>query len=247
VVSWNVLAGGGRRCDAIATRLQQYDADIIVLQETISTRGPDLCHVLATVGYDYRLSAPRGRQERGLCLLSRLPLARIEKPSSPQASVYPRGWLEAEVRPLRWRIAAVYAPAAGPRIPAFWNATAGWLLRRRVTRPLLMLGDFNAGMSGTDAPEYRFRAGSAFARLAEAGLVDLWRQAHGAKREYTWFSRPPRGLARRGFRIDHAFASPRLAEQLVGCRYDHEVRERGWSDHSLLLVELGTPGNGVTA
>jgi exonuclease III len=230
----------------IAARLQQCDADIIVLQETLYTRGPDLCQVLAKAGYQYHLSAPCGRRDRGLCLLSRLPLARVGRPWPPQASIYPRGWLEVEIRTLRWRIAAVYAPAAGPSLPAFWNAAAPWLTRR-VAHPFLMLGDFNAGMSGTDAHEYRFKAGSGFAKLAQAGLVDLWRREHGAKREYTWFSRPPRGLARRGFRIDHAFASPRLAEQLVGCRYDHEVRERGWSDHSLLLVELGTPGNGVTA
>jgi len=25
---------------------------------------------------------------------------------------------------------------------------------------------------------------------------------------------------------------------VTSCRYDHEVRERGWSDHSLLLLDL---------
>jgi exodeoxyribonuclease III len=241
-----MFAGGGQRCQAIAARLQQCDADIIVLQETVCTRGPDLCHVLAKAGYEYCLSAPRGPKDRGLCLLSRVPLTRIYKPLPPQAGVYPRGWLEVEVQPVGWHIAAVYAPAAGPSLPAFWDAAAAWLARR-ATRPFLMLGDFNAGLSGTDADEYRFKAGPGFAKLAGTGLVDLWRREHGAKLEYTWFSRPGRGLTGRGFRIDHAFASPQLAQHVISCRYDHTVRERGWSDHSLLLVELGTPGNGVTA
>jgi exonuclease III len=42
----------------------------------------------------------------------------------------------------------------------------------------------------------------------------------------------------RGFRIDHAFASAKLATRARGCWYDHTVRERRLSDHSALVVEL---------
>ncbi|MEZ0335803.1 MAG: endonuclease/exonuclease/phosphatase family protein, partial [Gemmatimonadales bacterium] len=80
LVSWNILAGGGRRCGTIAARLLECDADVIVLQETVSTRGPDLCHQFAKAGYEYRFSAPRRPQERGLCLLSRLPVRRVREP-----------------------------------------------------------------------------------------------------------------------------------------------------------------------
>jgi exodeoxyribonuclease-3 len=68
--------------------------------------------------------------------------------------------------------------------------------------------------------------------------VDLWRREHGERREHTWFSSPGRTRAGRGFRIDHAFASRSVAERVTSCRYDHEVRERGWSDHSLLVMDL---------
>jgi endonuclease/exonuclease/phosphatase family metal-dependent hydrolase len=40
------------------------------------------------------------------------------------------------------------------------------IVLQETARPFLMLGDFNAGMSGTDAHEYRFKAGSGFAKLA---------------------------------------------------------------------------------
>ena len=60
LVSWNILAGGGRRCGTIAARLLECDADVLVLQETVSTRGPDLCHQFAKAGCEYRFSAPRG-------------------------------------------------------------------------------------------------------------------------------------------------------------------------------------------
>jgi exonuclease III len=246
LVSWNILAGGGTRCRSIAARLRKCQADIVVLQETVATRGPDLCHQLARAGYQYCFSAPRGPRDRGLCLLSKLPLLRVDEPSPPHADIYPRGWLEVELVAPRWRIAAVYAPAAGPAVPAFWHAAAEWVTCRGGL-PFMMLGDFNAGMSGVDARQYRFKAGSAFARLTESGLVDLWRREHGSRHEYTWFSRPPHGATPRGFRIDHAFASSLLSRYVTSCRYDHQVRRRGWSDHSMLLVDLDVPQRGEAA
>jgi len=246
LVSWNILAGGGSRCGVIITLLQRYDADVIVLQETISTRATDLCHVLGRAGYAHRFSAPRGPKERGLCVLSRMPLQRMAEPVPPHAGIYPRGWLEVELVECGSRVAAVYGPAEGPSLPAFWNAAAAWLASR-ATRPFIMLGDFNAGASHVDAENYRFKAGRGFAELAGIGLVDLWRREHGDRREHTWFSRPGGGRARRGFRIDHAFASPILADRVTSCRYDHEARERGWSDHSLLIVDLAPKGSGAAA
>ena len=237
LLSWNILAGGGTRCGAILDVLRRYDPDVITLQETLPARAPDLCHALGRAGYLHRCGAPRGPRGRGLCVLARAPLKRVAGPAPPQAGIYPRGWLEVELVECGWRLAAVYGPPEGPAVPAFWNAAAGWLACR-ATRPFLMLGDFNAGASGVDAEGYRFKAGGAFAKLAGLGLVDLWRREHGEAREHTWFSHPGRARAGRGFRIDHAFASPALAGRVTGCHYDHEVRERGWSDHSLLVVDL---------
>jgi exonuclease III len=246
LLSWNVLAGGGSRCSPIVESLRRYDADVIVLQETVTTRAADLCHVLGRDGYARCFSAPRGPRDRGLCVLSRIPARLVTEPAPPQAGIYPRGWLELDLPESGVRLAAVYGPAAGPALPAFWNAAAAWL-PGRVARPFVMLGDFNAGASHVDAKDYRFKAGTPFAELPGIGLVDLWRQVHGSALEYTWFSCPGGGRAGRGFRIDHAFASPMLAERVTGCRYDHEVRERRWSDHSLLVVDLGLEGPGKVA
>ena len=237
LLSWNILAGGGSRCAAIVARLRQHDADVVVLQETVSARAADVCHALRSAGYPYGIAAPRGPRERGLCVLSRLPIRRISGQRPTHAGIYPRGWLELELVGSGTRIAAVYGPAEGAPVPAFWNAMAAWV-PRRARHPFIMLGDFNAGASRVDADGYRFMAGRAFARLADAGLVDLWRRQHGDSREHTWFSHLSGGRPGRGFRIDHAFASRTLAERVTACRYDHEVRVRGLSDHSLLVVDL---------
>jgi endonuclease/exonuclease/phosphatase family metal-dependent hydrolase len=164
-------------------------------------------------------------------------MKRVRGAAPPQAGIHPRGWLEVELVGNGLRLAAVYGPPEGPSVSTFWNATAAWLPRRRA-RPFIMLGDFNAGASGVDADNYRFKAGREFARLAAMGFLDLWRREHGDRREHTWFSHAGPAGDGRGFRIDHAFASPALAATVTSCRYDHEVRERRWSDHSLLVVDL---------
>jgi exonuclease III len=235
-LSWNILAGGGTRCAAILKVLRGHDPDVVVLQETMPGRACDLCHVLARAGYPYRFASPR-LHNRGQCVLSRVPLARVGGPRPPHARFHPRGWLELEIVGSGVRLAAVYGPPAPPAIATFWRSASSWLTRR-ATRPFLMLGDFNAGASLIDADDYRFKCGEAFAKLTGIGLVDLWRQQHGESREHTWFSSPGRTRVGRGFRIDHAFASPSIARKVTSCRYDHEVRERGWSDHSLLLLDL---------
>lgn len=93
LVSWNILAGGGSRCGAIVTRLERCDADIIVLQETMTTRASDLCHALGRASYAHRFSAPRSPRGRGLCVPSRLPLRRTAGPAPLHAGIYPGGWL----------------------------------------------------------------------------------------------------------------------------------------------------------
>jgi exonuclease III len=242
LVSWNIMAGGGGRCAALVATLLRYDADVLVLQETLPARGPDLCHALKRAGYRYGISASRGPGERGQCVLARRPIRRRRGAPPPHAAICPRGWLELAVAGADFRLAAVYGPAAGPNIPTFWNAVAAWL-PCRTSRPYLMLGDYNAGASHVDAEGYRFKAGPAFAALAGIGLVDLWRREHGERREHTWFSHRIGGGVGRGFRIDHAFASATLAARARGCRYDHTVRERGLSDHSALVLELSEVGH----
>jgi exodeoxyribonuclease III len=238
LLSWNILAGGGTRCAPILEVLRRYDPDIITLQETMPGRAKALCHVLGAAGYAYGLSAPLGRHDRGQCVLSRIPLARVVGRRPPHARIHPRGWLEVELIGFGVRLAAVYGPPEGAAIPAYWGAAAIWLAGR-ASSPFVMLGDFNAGESLVDADGYRFRSGKAFASLADIGLVDLWRREHGDRREHTWFSRP--GLSRRGrgFRIDHAFASRDVADSVTSCRYDHHVRKSGLSDHSLLVIDVG--------
>jgi exonuclease III len=65
------------------------------------------------------------------------------------------------------------------------------------------------------------------------GFVDVWRLFNPKATEFTWFSQQ-----RRGFRVDHAFASPSLISRIKDARYSHAEREDGLSDHSIQLVDI---------
>ncbi|SFM51754.1 endonuclease/exonuclease/phosphatase family protein [Nitrosomonas communis] len=130
-------------------------------------------------------------------------------------------------------------------------------------RPRILCGDFNTpreelstgevvtwgqrpGLNGWRiARTIHGRAGSDWDRgerqvltgLAAWGLPDVYRQLHGYDRvEASWVFR---GMFQLGRRFDHVFASPSLrAEQ---CRYIHEFRERGLSDHSAIEAVFRWP------
>jgi exodeoxyribonuclease-3 len=77
--------------------------------------------------------------------------------------------------------------------------------------------------------EYRFYAD--FARLG--GLVDAFRELHPARVEHSWF-----GRGGNGYRFDHVFVTHQHRRQLRACRYLHEPRLAGLSDHAAMAATL---------
>lgn len=76
--------------------------------------------------------------------------------------------------------------------------------------------------------------------LRELGYHDAFRSLHGyASPEPSWTWKRIAGHGG-GWRLDHVFASAELA--LIACRYHHEWRDRGLSDHSALEADLELPG-----
>ena len=69
--------------------------------------------------------------------------------------------------------------------------------------------------------------------MEEVGAIDAWRLINKDKTEYTWYSN-----AGNGFRIDHCYISQSLKDRVKDCFYIHETREKKYSDHSLMSIEL---------
>ncbi len=69
-------------------------------------------------------------------------------------------------------------------------------------------------------------------KLKYNDLEDVYRKIHGySKQDYSWHVNHGNKIGRR---FDHIFASAELKP--VKCFYDHEVRERGLSDHSAMVA-----------
>jgi endonuclease/exonuclease/phosphatase family metal-dependent hydrolase len=76
--------------------------------------------------------------------------------------------------------------------------------------------------------------------LRDLGYRDAYRALHGYEsRSPSWTWRAIAGHDG-GWRLDHIFASAELV--LLACRYHHEWREQGLSDHSALEADLQAPG-----
>ena len=132
----------------------------------------------------------------------------------------------------RVRVFGIYMPNLKAKIP-YWEALIAASGPHAGGRALA-LGDFNTCRAYVDEPGATDATALFLDKIQDAGFRDVWRDRFPDGREYSWYSH--RG---NGFRIDHAFASPRLARQIGAIRYSHAERTAGLSDHSALIVELG--------
>ncbi len=98
----------------------------------------------------------------------------------------------------------------------------------------LIIGDLNIGIPFEDSETKSFEYTQLFQQLLRDGWIDAWRSRNKNKREFTWISTKQKN----GFRYDHALASAELNEKIKAIEYNHEVREKGLSDHSYLVLEV---------
>src|SRR5262245_13129482 len=101
IVGWNIRAGGGRRCEALADQLRRWGPDVVALSEFRDTPpSAALGRALSELGLVHQLATCDRAPARANCLLvaSRWPLRPVRRSRSPR-------------EPGRWLLAAVAAPA----------------------------------------------------------------------------------------------------------------------------------------
>jgi exonuclease III len=231
LLTWNIRAGGGVRLPRIAEAIIAHDADVLVLTEYRSGEaGQRLRAVLRDQGYVW-LSPPEPPAIRNGVLI-----ACREKPRSVAhvTEHVPEPWRMLSVTIGRMRLFGIYMPNLRAKIP-YWEAlidAAGPHARAHT----LALGDFNTCRAFLDEPGATDATAPFMDKILEVGFRDVWRDRFPDGREFSWYSH--RG---NGFRIDHAFASHRLARRIGEIRYSHIERTSGLSDHSALLIDVGGP------
>ena len=230
VVSWNIRQGGGKRADSIAQELIGRSPDVLVLGEYMTGVSATLIEQLSAAGWTHHSIVEPPERLGGVAILSRAPVERVPVPIGLESLGF--RYQAVRIPALDLELRAIYAPLHQDPYREFWESALD-SLEADSGRPVLVVGDLNMGASGIDSPAKDVFCDRFFRQLPGRGYSDLWRRTNGADaREYTWHGRV------NPYRLDHAFGSPAIVGRLVGCSYDHRVREAGLSDHSLLAVEL---------
>ena len=233
ILSWNILHGGGTRCDQILAVIEKHDPDIISLQEfRHGSSKPVLLDGLKALGLD-TVCAPEtsSARDNSLIIATRLPM---EAKAFPDSATPGKAIIASiEVSPMiNLNLIAVHFPQKKEQIPLF-NALLD-LPQAWLDGHSLLMGDFNCGIPLVDSETKTFYATHMFQQLLSDGWHDAWRERNPDAREFTWVSTRKSN----GFRYDHALASSAVNELILDVRYDHTAREEKASDHSLLLIDL---------
>jgi exodeoxyribonuclease III len=254
LLSWNV-AGRLTLMPEQAARIAELAPDVVCLQEVTVKGAPLWEHALRTIGLEHvahpEAWAPGEVRKRRLAVLT---AARVPLSGGPVAGVpwperaltvrFPDGFelvnLHSPISPspdlVKVRThealhAYLAASASGPR------ALCGDLNTPRREHPDGSVWTFARDRYGRlreDRGERWDAAESALVRgLEPAGYRDAFRTLHGfAEREPTW--EWPRWGG--GWRLDHLIVSSEVTVR--SCRYAHDWRRAGLSDHSALIAEI---------
>jgi len=230
LIGWNILAGGGTRVREIAAALLDRGPEAVVLSEFHGNRsGRELAWLLERGGLVHQAQGSQTPSVRGVFVASRAPMALEAFPEWPA----PEAFRIVSARVPGLRVIGTYFPAKAPFIAEMFEPLLEATPRLRST-PTLLLGDLNAGLNGADTERAPFSGAQKLSELLDVGWLDLWRSRNPDAREFTWYSPG----AHNGFRLDHALFLGETAPRAWSCRYDHSVREQGFSDHSLLELEI---------
>lgn len=234
LLSWNILHGGGTRCEQILNTVAESNADIVTFQEfRHGASKPLLLDGLAALGLTTVFApATNTARENSLLIASRLPMQSEIFPADHQGQVH---MLKSciEVSPLlSLNLITVHFPQKRAQLP-FFEALLE-LPKEWFDEFSVLIGDFNCGIPLQDSETKTFYATHLFQQLLHNGWHDAWRERHPDDREFSWISPKKKN----GFRYDHVLVSDALNDLVISAEYNHKVRENKFSDHSALLVTL---------
>ncbi len=238
IVSWNILAGGGKRAAAIAKQLERWQPSVVMLCEYRGTPpSQSLALVLSRIGLTHQRSTvdPESPVKNALLVASRWPLRCFHTADEPAESCR---WLSVRVdSPEPFTLGAMHIPNRSTGRKYVFHDAVLSVAARWTGRPAIFVGDTNTGWPDLDeeVPCFGPREEAFLQSLRTLGWGDAFRQLRGRARAYSWYS--PNG--RNGFRLDQAFLSPVLLSRLKSATHEWGGgRSARLSDHAALLVDL---------
>jgi exodeoxyribonuclease III len=252
LVSWNV-AGRLSRIAEQAARVAAIEPDVVCLQEVTARSAPLWEHALRLIGLEHVVHPPpqprAGRRRLSVLTGARLPLEvrPLDDVPWPERVLAARVGAELELINLHSPISQTPGLVKVQTHEALFA-----YLKQQASCPLAVCGDLNTPRKEhPDGRVWTF-ARDRYGRLrpergerwdqAELALIrglepygyrDAFRSLHGyGAREPTW-EWPEHGG---GWRLDHLIVSEPVI--VHSCRYAHDWRRAGLSDHSALVAEI---------
>jgi len=227
ILSWNIRQGGGSRLDGILAAITDCDAGAVLLSEfRTNQHGDQIRAALSELGYTTQIHPDCDGRLNSVLAASRM---------AAETDTFPDCDPEFPHSLARLRLAKI--DLYGVYLPHKKKHQLFPFLESRLTGegvPSIVAGDFNTGMNLIDQKGKTFWYTRELRHLNTIGYVDAFRHVHGKlKREYSWFSH-----GGNGYRYDHTWVHESLVDAIVDCRYLHEYREAGLSDHSPMVLEL---------
>ncbi|MFQ5698688.1 MAG: exodeoxyribonuclease III [Myxococcota bacterium] len=259
IATWNVN-GLRARLDFVLQWLADRRPDVVGLQELKLSEDQFPREALEAAGYAAVCHAQKAWN--GVAVLARGTTPRPLAVGLPGFEEMGARLLCAEVDGLEFT--TIYCPNGKSlehedfaRKLAWLDALADWLEPRvDETSRAVLCGDFNVCPSPLDSWNEEVLRGQIFhtdeergrfARLLDAGWVDLFRARHPERRAFSWWDYRGGAFHRRqGLRIDFLLATAPLAATVSEVEIDREYRKkrdgRTPSDHAPVIADLALSG-----
>jgi len=252
IATWNENSIRARM-ELLLQWLEDRKVDVACLQEIKVEQERFPSQKFEEMGYHIALKGQK--TYNGVCILSKYPLAKIKK----DFNVIEQGQkrvIQASINGITV-INAYFSQGKFPESEDFYykiDFIEGLRLYLdksfdTIEDNVILLGDFNVAPDEIDvydadalrnAVGFHEREREALSYLKEWGFVDLFREKNGNSREYTWWDYRNASFRRNmGMRVDHIWASEKLAKRCVSCAIDREMREMPKpSDHVPVIAAI---------
>lgn len=255
LATWNVNSIKARK-DRALSWLEQHQPDVLCIQELkVEDKGFPKSEVEA-LGYHCAIHGQK--TYNGVAILSRTPPEEVTQGLGDGVDDTHARLISAKVDGVR--ILSAYFPNGQEVGSDKFAYKLEWMKRLRAyldthcdahADEVALCGDFNVAPFDDDIARLKeFQGGvlacdevrDALAAIRDFGLVDVFRPFHPDGRVYSWWDYRGGGFERgNGLRIDHVYATARLARRSIGAIVDREERKGKLpSDHAPVVVEFGS-------
>ena len=245
------------RYETVGRWLAEDAPDVAVLQEIKSVDEAFPREVAEDAGYEIHTHGQKGFN--GVALLSKTPVEDVTRglpgDDADEQARYIEGTVIGEGGAVR--ICGLYLPNGNPAPGPKYDYKLAWMARLRdraaallaEETPFLMTGDFNVVPDARDVarPEviaadalYLPPTHAAWRRLLNLGLTEAFRARTQAGGHYSYWDYQGGAYERNnGLRIDHFLLSPWVADRMLDCTIQAELRGRDKpSDHVPVWLDL---------